>query len=187
MVDGVRFAEHTLRRRPRHRRRRHQGAPRRGRGLHGEHHHRHRPARRAAGPGPGRHPPGPGRDRRRQGPRRGGAGGVRPPRGPTLPAPQGPQRRATVSPTGSASTVAKRMRAAYRDRRAPCSAEAAARGPRRELAKTHPGAAGSLREGLAETLTDPAARRAAHPRPHAALDQRHRVDDRDLPGPRQPT
>ena len=37
----------------------------------------------------------------------------------------------------------------------------------RELDKTHPGAAASLREGMAETLTILAPGRAAHPGPHA--------------------
>jgi putative transposase len=48
------------------------------------------------------------------------------------------------------------------------------------LDKTHPGAAASLREGLAETLNRAAAGRAADPGPHAALHQHHRVDDLDL-------
>ena len=50
------------------------------------------------------------------------------------------------------STVAKKMRAAYRDPSA-LNAEATLEALARSLAKTHPGAAGSLREGLAETLT----------------------------------
>jgi len=48
--------------------------------------------------------------------------------------------------------VAKKMRAAYRDPD-PLSAQAALEALARELAKAHPGAAASLREGLAETLT----------------------------------
>ena len=44
------------------------------------------------------------------------------------------------------------MRAAYRDPDA-LAAEATLEALARELAKSHPGAAGSLREGLAETLT----------------------------------
>ena len=46
-----------------------------------------------------------------------------------------------------------------------------------ELDKTHPGAAASLREGLTETLTVLRLGVAAHPGPHVALDQLHRVDD----------
>jgi putative transposase len=54
-------------------------------------------------------------------------------------------------PDAVASTVAKRMRAAYRnpDALVAQAVEALAR----ELDRAHPGAAGSLREGLAETLT----------------------------------
>ena len=51
-----------------------------------------------------------------------------------------------------ASTVAKKMRAAYHNPDA-LAAEATLENLARQLAKSHPGAAGSLREGLAETLT----------------------------------
>ena len=51
----------------------------------------------------------------------------------------------------------------------------------RRIDRSHPGAAGSLREGLAETLHHRPPRRAADVGAHAALDQRRRVDDRDLP------
>jgi hypothetical protein len=48
----------------------------------------------------------------------------------------------------------------------------------RDLYKTHPSAAASLSEGLAETLTRAAPGRAAHPNgPYPALDQRDGVDD----------
>jgi putative transposase len=62
-----------------------------------------------------------------------------------------------TSPTGSlavASTVAKRMRRAYHlpD---PLVAQAELEALARELDRAHPGAAASLREGLAETLTIP--------------------------------
>jgi len=53
-----------------------------------------------------------------------------------------------------------------------------------ELDKTRPGAAASLREGLEETLTVLRPGGAADVGAHAALDQRDRVDDRDLPQPR---
>ena len=55
-------------------------------------------------------------------------------------------------PDDLAKTVTKKMRAAYQ---APSAviAEAQLEALARELAHTHPGAAGSLREGLAETLT----------------------------------
>jgi putative transposase len=55
-------------------------------------------------------------------------------------------------PDALASTVAKKMRAAYHNPDA-LAAEAALEDLARQLAKSHPGAAGSLREGLAETLT----------------------------------
>ena len=55
-------------------------------------------------------------------------------------------------PDRLASTVAKRMRAAYHADSA-LEAEADLEALAAELAKSHPGAAGSLREGLAETVT----------------------------------
>jgi transposase-like protein len=55
-------------------------------------------------------------------------------------------------PDAVASTVAKRMRAAYRNLD-PLVAQAELEALARELDRSHPGAAGSLREGLAETLT----------------------------------
>lgn len=55
-------------------------------------------------------------------------------------------------PDALASSVAKKMRAAYRNPDA-LAAEADLEALARQLSKAHPGAAGSLREGLAETLT----------------------------------
>lgn len=55
-------------------------------------------------------------------------------------------------PDHLASTVAKKMRAAYHDESA-IGAEATLEALARDLERAHPGAAGSLREGLAETLT----------------------------------
>ena len=55
-------------------------------------------------------------------------------------------------PDHLASTVTKRMRAAYHADSA-LVAEAQLQALAKELERTHPGAAGSLREGLAETLT----------------------------------
>ena len=55
-------------------------------------------------------------------------------------------------PDALASTVAKKMRAAYRNTNA-LAAQAELEDLARSLAKTHPGAAASLREGLTETLT----------------------------------
>ena len=55
-------------------------------------------------------------------------------------------------PKALASTVAKKMRAAYHDPDA-LAAEATLEALARSLDKKHPGAAGSLREGLFETLT----------------------------------
>lgn len=55
-------------------------------------------------------------------------------------------------PEALGATVAKKMRAAYRMDSA-LGAQAVLENLVRDLAKSHPGAAGSLREGLAETLT----------------------------------
>ena len=55
-------------------------------------------------------------------------------------------------PDALASTVAKKMRAAYHNPDA-LAAEATLEDLARQLATNHPGAAGSLREGLSETLT----------------------------------
>lgn len=55
-------------------------------------------------------------------------------------------------PKTMASTVAKKMRAAYRSED-PLAAEATLEALARDLTRAHPGAAGSLREGLTETLT----------------------------------
>jgi putative transposase len=55
-------------------------------------------------------------------------------------------------PDHLASTVAKKMRAAYHDSD-PLNAEATLEALAWDLDKSHPGAAGSLREGLADTLT----------------------------------
>ncbi len=85
-------------------------------------------------------------------------------------------------PKAVASTVAKKMRAAYRDPDA-LAAEAALEALAPSLAKSHPGAAGNLRGG---TVGDPHRQppgRAAHTCPDPAFHQRHRVDARDLPGP----
>ena len=55
-------------------------------------------------------------------------------------------------PKALASTVAKKMRPAYHDADA-LEAEATLEAQARSLDKKHPGAAGSLREGLFDTLT----------------------------------
>ncbi len=55
-------------------------------------------------------------------------------------------------PDHLASTVTKRMRAAYRSESA-LIAQAQLQALAKELERTHPGAAGSLREGMVETLT----------------------------------
>jgi transposase-like protein len=55
-------------------------------------------------------------------------------------------------PKDMAATVARKMRAAYHDPDA-LAAESTLEALARGLDKSHPGAAGSLREGLAETLT----------------------------------
>ena len=84
------------------------------------------------------------------------------------------------------SIVGRRMRDAYHADSA-LEAEAALQALASELDKTHPGAAASLREGLDRDAHRAPPRSAAHPGPHAALHERDRVDDLDLPGPRRAT
>jgi hypothetical protein len=79
-------------------------------------------------------------------------------------------------PDRLAATVTKRMRQAYHAESA-LLAQTQLEALAKELERTHPGAAGSLREGLAETLTVLRNRCAADPGPHLALHQLHRVDD----------
>ena len=86
-------------------------------------------------------------------------------------------------PDAVASTVAKRMRAAYRNPD-PLVAQADLEALARELERSHPGAAGSLREGLAETSRSVGwACHPPWPGPYAAPTAS--VDDRDLPRPRR--
>ncbi len=81
---------------------------------------------------------------------RGGARRVRPPGGATLPAAQDPQRR---SATAQGPGCDCGQEDAGRLPRPTLVAEATLEALARSLDKAHPGAAGSLREGLAETLT----------------------------------
>ena len=74
------------------------------------------------------------------------------------------------------ATVGRKMTDAYHASSA-LEAEAALLALANELDRTHPGAAASLREGLAGDAHGLAVGCAAHPGSHAALDQRHRVDD----------
>ena len=82
------------------------------------------------------------------------------------------------------SSVGRRMTDAYHADSA-LEAEAALLALAKELDRTHPGAAASLREGLDETLT--VLRLGVPPTlgPHAALNQLHRVDDLGLPRTRR--
>ena len=123
-----------------------------GRGVDGEHHLGPRSAGRAAGPRPGRHPPDPGGAGRRQGAIGGGQGGVRSAGDRPLPAPQATQRRKIIC----RRSCAVRWRSGCGPPTTPTprsQAQAQLEALATELDKTHPGAAGSLREGLAETLT----------------------------------
>ena len=110
----------------------------------------------------------------------GRAGGVRPSDHRPLPTAQGPQRQGETA-QGPGDTVASKMRAAYRLDSA-LAAQAALEDLARQLDKTHPGAAGVAARGTRRDPHRHAPRRAAHPGPHAALDEPDRVDDRDLPG-----
>ena len=69
-----------------------------------------------------------------------------------LPTSQDPQRAPTSCPQKLASRSPTRMRAAYHADSA-LAAQAQLEALASELDRTHPGAAASLREGLAETLT----------------------------------
>ena len=82
------------------------------------------------------------------------------------------------------SSVGRRMTDAYHAGSA-LEAEAALLALAKELDRTHPGAAASLREGLRRDAHRAAPGRAAHPGPHAALDELHRVDDLGLPRTRR--
>ncbi len=76
--------------------------------------------------------------------------------------------------------VERRMRTAYHADSA-LEAEALLTALARELDKTHPSAAASLNEGPGRDPHRAAAGRPADAGPNAALDQRDRVDDLDLP------
>ena len=79
--------------------------------------------------------------------------------------------------------VGKRMRQAYHADSA-LEAQALLEALAEELDKTHPGAAGQPPRGHGRDPDRAPPRRAAHPGPDPALDQRGRVDDLDLPRPR---
>jgi putative transposase len=85
-------------------------------------------------------------------------------------------------PDQLASTVGKRMRQAYKVDSA-LAAQAQLEALAKELERTHPGAAASLREGMTETLT--VLRLAVPPTlaRNPAQYQQHRVDDRHRPRP----
>ena len=87
-------------------------------------------------------------------------------------------------PDHLASTVGKRMRAAYRAESA-IVAEAQLEALANELERTHPGAAGSVREGMAETLTVLRLGVSPDAGPNAAQHELHRVDDLYRPHPLQ--
>jgi len=85
-------------------------------------------------------------------------------------------------PDHLASAVTKRMRKAYHADSA-LVAEAQLEALAKELGRTHPGAAGSLREGMAETLTVLRLNVPPTLARHAALHEQHRVDDLHRPQP----
>ena len=83
-------------------------------------------------------------------------------------------------PDHLASTVAKRMRRAYHAESA-LAAQAQLEALAKELERTHPGAAGVAARGHGRDTDRAAPGRAAHPGPHAAQHQQHRVDDLHRP------
>jgi len=78
------------------------------------------------------------------------------------------------------TVVGRRMTDAYHAGSA-LEAEAALLALAKELDRTHPGAAASLREGTGRDPHRPAAGRAAHASAHAALHECDRVDDLGVP------
>ncbi len=152
MVDGVHFAGHLCVVALWHRHRGREASAGAGRGLDREHHVGPRPAGRAARAWPGHHPADPGRPGRRQSAGRRGAGGVRPAGNRPLPDPQDQDNVTDRLPEKMRPTVESRMPAAY-SAGSELEAKAQLEALVRELDKTRPGAAASLREGLEETLT----------------------------------
>ena len=147
-----------------------------GGGLHGERHVGHRPVGGPARARPGRHPPDAGRPRRVQGPAQGGARRARPTRSSNAANSHKIRNVKDHLPQRLRANVGRKMTDAYHALSA-LEAETAllalangarprpsrrggqpARGPRRDA------------HGLAVGC-------AAHPGSHAALDERHRVDD----------
>ena len=85
-------------------------------------------------------------------------------------------------PDHLATTIGKRMRQAYRADTA-LEARAQFETLAQVLRRILPGAAASLREGLAETPTMLRLGVPTHPGPHSAQHQRHRVDGQHRPPP----
>ena len=150
MIDGVHFGDH-LRGGARDRDRWHPASPGAGRGQHREHQRGHRPVDRAAGPWSGHDSADHRRHRQWQSAARRGGAAVRASGDRSLPTPQD-RNVADKLPDHLAATVRKRMRAAYH-----AESAVVAEAPLEAIANEpgHPGTAGSLREGLAETLTVP--------------------------------
>jgi hypothetical protein len=153
MVGGVHFGDRLCVVRARYRDRRHQGPARAGRGIDREHHHGDRSAGRPCGNGGWTPAADPGRYRRCGSARGGGEAGVRPPGDPASSTAQTAQRHRPV-PGDLGAVVGKPMRRAYHADTA-LAASARLEALARALERTHPGAAGSLREGPEETLTVP--------------------------------
>ena len=151
MADGVHFGEHTCvvalgidvhgAKHP---------AGDRG-GLHRERHPGHGPDHRAARPRPGCHQARAGRPGRGEGAVPRGQGRVRQAAVPAPPAAQDQNARDKL-PDKLRAVAEKRMRQAYHAGSA-IEAEGLLAALARELDKTHPGAAASLREGMLDTLT----------------------------------
>ena len=76
--------------------------------------------------------------------------------------------------------VERRMRAAYRNPD-PLAGQGDLEALAKELERSHPGAAGFPARGTGRDVHRRPPRRSADAGPHAALDQCHRVHDRDLP------
>ena len=109
----------------------------------------------------------------------GGQGGLRPPGDRPVPTAQDSQRRVQAARRrgpGRGEGDARRLRQPRRPGR-PGRLEALAK----RIERSHPGAAGQPARGTGRDAHRRPPRCATHPGPHAALDERGRVDDRDLP------
>ena len=139
------------------------------------------PDHRAARPRPGRHQAHPRRPRRRQGPVPRGQGRLRQAAHPKMPAAQDQKRQGQAAREGCApSSSGGCARPTTPNPRSKAEGLLTAAGAR--AGQDPPRRRRLAARGHGRDADHPAPGRAAHPGPHPALDQPHRVHDRDLPG-----